>query len=276
MSAVDQAADLLRGKRLLVLSGAGLSTDSGIPDYRGPASPPRSPMTYQEFISGPVAQQRYWARSHIGWRTMLRAEPNDGHREVAGLETAGVVDAVITQNVDGLHQGAGSRNVIDLHGRLDCVLCLSCGRRSSRGRLDDRLAAANPGFTEVGFVEVAPDGDAVVSDVSAFRLVGCEICGGWLKPDVIFFGENVPRDRVDHCFALLESVQALLVVGSSLTVQSGLRFVRRAHALDFPVVIINRGVTRGDALADLRLHAGCSETLLALRQLLLAGEAVGG
>ena len=261
---VDDAADLLAGRRVVVLSGAGLSTDSGIPDYRGPDSPPRSPMTYQEFVSGLPAQQRYWARSHLGWRTIGGARPNEGHRALTTLEAAGVVIGVITQNVDGLHHKAGSRSVVDLHGRIADVVCLRCGDRSSRAYLDERLSEANPGFGAEGLVDIAPDGDAVLSDVSGFRLVVCQVCNGPLKPDVVFFGENVPADRVERCYGLVAEAQALLVVGSSLTVQSGLRFVRRAHQRALPVVVVNRGATRGDPLADLRVDAGCSPTLCAL------------
>lgn len=264
MTTVDDVAGLLAGRRVVVLSGAGLSTDSGIPDYRGPNSPARAPMTYQEFVSGEVAQQRYWARSHVGWHTIGQAEPNDGHRAVAVLEAAGVVTGVITQNVDGLHQDAGARSVIDLHGRLSRVVCLCCGEHSSREDLDARLGQANPGFRGVRPVAVAPDGDAELVDVRGFRVVGCLVCGGPLKPDVVFFGENVPRERVDRCYGVVGAGEALLVLGSSLTVQSGLRFVRRAHELSWPVVIVNRGATRGDPLADLRMDAGCSPTLRAL------------
>ena len=263
-ASLDDVAELLVGRQLLVLSGAGLSTDSGIPDYRGPGSPPRSPMTYQEFVSGHVAQQRYWARSHLGWRSMGHAQPNDGHRAVAAMETTGVVSAVITQNVDGLHQKAATRSVVDLHGRIADVVCLRCGDRSSRDGLDERLAEANPGFGADGRLDIAPDGDAVLSDVSGFRVLACQVCDGALKPGVVFFGENVPRERVDRCYALVAEAQALLVVGSSLTVQSGLRFVRRARQLSMPVVIVNRGATRGDPLADIRLDAGCSPTLCGL------------
>jgi NAD-dependent SIR2 family protein deacetylase len=266
------ALDLLTGRRVVALTGAGLSTDSGIPDYRGPDSPPRSPMTYGEFVSGVEAQQRYWARSHVGWRTMGTAHPNAGHRALAALEAAGVVHALITQNVDGLHTEAGSRQVVDLHGRISDVLCLGCGDRSSRAVLDERLGDLNPGFAEQGFVEVAPDGDAVLSDVSGFRLAPCSVCGGPLKPDVVFFGENVPKDRVARCYALVEDADVLLVAGTSLTVQSGLRFVRRAHAHGIPVVLVNRGATRGDPMVTVRLDAGCSEVLSSLADV-LAGPA---
>jgi NAD-dependent SIR2 family protein deacetylase len=229
-------------------------------------------MTYSEFVSGPAAQQRYWARSHVGWRTMGRARPNPGHRALAALEAAGVIEALITQNVDGLHTDAGSRRVVDLHGRIADVVCLRCGDRSSRAVLDRRLDELNPGFVEDGYVEIAPDGDAVLSDVSGFRLATCLVCDGPLKPDVVFFGENVPKDRVAECYALVEAADVLLVAGTSLTVQSGLRFVRRAHANRIPVVLVNRGATRGDPMTTLRLDAGCSQVLSALADA-LAGPA---
>ncbi len=250
--------------RTVALTGAGMSTDSGIPDYRGPNSPARSPMTYQEFVSGPVARQRYWARSHLGWGRMFHAAPNAGHRALAALERHGVVDAVITQNVDGLHQQAGSRAVTDLHGRIDEVVCLDCGEVTARAALHARLDALNPGFGAAGPVRPAPDGDVDFEDTSAFRIADCVRCGGILKPHVVFFGENVPKDKVARCYAEVEAADLLLVTGSSLTVQSGLRFVRRAHQRDIPVAIVNRGATRGDAFAAVRLDLGCSETLAAL------------
>ena len=268
--ALGRALDLLAGRPLVALTGAGLSTDSGIPDYRGPGSPRRTPMTYGEFVSGPAAQRRYWARSHVGWARMARAEPNAGHRAVAALEEAGVLRGVITQNVDGLHRAAGSRAVIDLHGRIADVVCLSCRRIGPRAALQERLTALNPGFVEAAgpAVEAAPDGDAMLESVAGFRLAACPACGGVLKPDVVFFGENVPRERVARAYALVDGLAdaegALLVAGSSLTVMSGLRFVRRAHQLGVPVVIVNRGTTRGDDLADVRVDAGCSEALTSL------------
>ena len=268
--ALDAALDVLADRPLVALTGAGLSTDSGIPDYRGPSSPRRTPMTYTEFVSGPVAQRRYWARSHVGWARMARAVPNPGHGALAALETAGVVRGVITQNVDGLHRAAGSEAVIDLHGRIADVVCLGCRRVSDRTELQRRLTELNPGFLEAAGarVEAAPDGDAVLAEVAGFRLAECTGCGGVLKPDVVFFGENVPRDRVAQAFALVDELAAdggaLLVAGSSLTVMSGLRFVRHAHALGVPVVVVNRGATRADDLAAVRVDAGCSETLTSL------------
>ncbi|MFD6107244.1 NAD-dependent protein deacetylase [Nocardia salmonicida] len=270
--AVERAAELLSGRRTVVISGAGLSTDSGIPDYRGPDSPARTPMTYQQFVGDPVFRQRYWARNHIGWRRMDAARPNPGHRALARLEQAGAVSGVITQNVDLLHTKAGARRVIDLHGTYARVRCLDCGNLISRMTLAQHLEAANPGFAEnvsagATGIEVAPDADAVVTDTDRFRMVDCMACGGMLKPDIVYFGENVPPDRVEAAFAMVEQARAILVAGSSLTVMSGLRFVRRAAKNGVPVVIVNRGRTRGDELATLRIDAGCSETLCALAEL---------
>ena len=260
-------ADLVADGGVVVLSGAGLSTESGIPDYRGPSGRARraEPMTYQTFVRGAAARQRYWARSHLGWRFVGRAEPNAGHRAVTELERRGLVSGIITQNVDGLHQAGGARGVIDLHGRLDRVVCLSCGQLTGRGELDERLSAANPGWAAEVTV-INPDGDAVLGDAAAgdFRVVDCRACGGLLKPDVVFFGENVPRPRVGDCFALVEPAGALLVLGSSLTVMSGYRFVRHAARLGIPVVIINQGPTRGDEHAIVRLDAPLGPALTAL------------
>jgi NAD-dependent SIR2 family protein deacetylase len=259
------ALDLLASRALVVLTGAGLSTDSGIPDYRGPGSPNRTPMTFQEFVSGPEAQRRYWARSHLGWGRMRRAEPNDGHRALARLDP----DLLITQNVDGLHEAAGSRRLVALHGRIAEVVCLSCRATSPRSALQERLAAANPGYAERHAAAVArPDGDVELDDTDDFVVPGCADCGGVLKPDVVFFGENVPPPRVERCYAavdaLADSGGALLVAGSSLTVMSGFRFVRRAAKAGVPVVIVNRGTTRGDELATYKLDVGCSGFLGAL------------
>jgi NAD-dependent SIR2 family protein deacetylase len=272
-------ADLVRGGGVVLLSGAGLSTESGIPDYRGPTGRARraEPMTYQTFVAGAAARQRYWARSHVGWRHVARAAPNAGHRAVAELERRGLLAGIITQNVDGLHQAAGARQVIELHGSLDRVLCLACGQRTARGELDDRLHAANPGWAaEAGAIH--PDGDAVLADaaVERFRVVDCRRCGGLLKPDVVFFGENVPRPRVDDCYALVGRAGALVVLGSSLTVMSGYRFVRQAAKLQIPVVIINQGQTRGDAQAIATIDAPLGQALTALVQRLGGAEDTGG
>ena len=265
---IDVALRLLAGRSLVALTGAGLSTDSGIPDYRGPGSTARTPMTYGEFRSGEPARRRYWARSHVGWARMRRAQPNDGHHAIAALERAGVLRGLITQNVDGLHRAAGSSAVVDLHGRIDEVVCLDCHDVSHRDRLQRRLGLLNPGFVDAaGAAVTAPDGDVQLDDTAGFRVAACEACGGVLKPHVVFFGENVPKHRVERSYALVDALtadDALLVAGSSLTVMSGLRFVKRAHRNGVPVVIVNRGTTRGDPLATLRVEAGCSETLSAL------------
>jgi NAD-dependent SIR2 family protein deacetylase len=262
-SAEDEALELLASRPLVALTGAGLSTDSGIPDYRGPGAPTRAPMTYQEFVGSPEAQQRYWARSHLGWQRMGRAEPNAGHHALARLDP----ELLITQNVDGLHEAAGSRRLVALHGRVADVVCLTCRTTSSRAALERELDALNPGWLERhGWVESRPDGDVDLDDTHDFVVPRCP-CGGPLKPDVVFFGENVPPDRVARCYAAVEALGssgALLVAGSSLTVMSGLRFVKRAAQGGTPIVIVNRGVTRGDALASYKLEVGCSEFLAAL------------
>jgi NAD-dependent SIR2 family protein deacetylase len=250
--------------RLVVLTGAGLSTDSGIPDYRGPGSTARQPMTYQEFVSGLPARRRYWARSHLGFGRMRRADPNDGHHALVRLDP----DLLITQNVDGLHEAAGSRSLVALHGRITDVVCLACRGTTSRASLERRLSDANPGFAD-RHADVAsrPDGDVDLDATDDFVVPDCDACGGVLKPDVVFFGENVPPARVQRCYDAVDALtadDALLVAGSSLAVMSGLRFVRRAARAGVPVVIVNRGPTRGDDLATLKLHAGCSEFLTTL------------
>lgn len=258
---------LLSGRRIAVLTGAGLSTDSGIPDYRGPDSPPANPMTIRQFTSSVDYRRRYWARNHVGWRRMAATRPNAGHRALAALEHAGVVTGIITQNVDLLHTRAGSRTVINLHGTYARVVCLDCRATMSRAALADLLEAANPGFTEraeAGALAVAPDADAVVADTDSFRFVDCPACAGMLKPDIVYFGESVAKDIVEQAYSLVDSADALLVAGSSLTVFSGYRFVRHAAARAIPVAILNRGPTRGDDLATVKVDAGCSPMLALL------------
>lgn len=263
-AAFPALVELVAGGGVVVLSGAGLSTESGIPDYRGETGRKRRarPMTYQAFVGSAAARRRYWARSHVGWRHMARAAPNAGHYAVAELQRHGLVNGIITQNVDGLHQSGGAHRVVELHGNLDRVRCLGCGARTSRTTLDRRLHAANPAWSARA-AAINPDGDAVIGDewIAGFHVVDCAVCGGVLKPDVIFFGENVPRRRVDECYELTEGARALLVLGSSLTVMSGRRFVRRATELGTPVAIINQGATRGDEHASVRLDAPLGVTL---------------
>lgn len=261
---------LLAGRRIAVLTGAGMSTDSGIPDYRGPDSPPANPMTIRQFVTSRDYRRRYWARNHLGWRHMAQTEPNAGHRALAALERAGVITGVITQNVDLLHTKAGSAVVINLHGTYAQVICLDCGHTMSRAALAELLEAANPGFAEraekVGGLAVAPDADAFVSDTDSFRFIDCPACGGMLKPDIVYFGESVAKEVVDQAYSLIDNSEALLVAGSSLTVFSGYRFVRHAAAHAIPVAIINRGPTRGDELATVKVDAGCSPMLTLLAE----------
>ena len=271
-SAADRLAGLaglVAGGSVAILSGAGLSTESGIPDYRGPTGLARragTPMTYQAFTGSAAARQRYWARSHLGWGHIAGAEPNAGHRAVAELDRRGLLTGIITQNVDGLHQSAGAGQVIELHGSLDRVRCLGCGERTPRLDLDRRLRDANPAWAAGPAAPLNPDGDVELGDdqVSTFRVVDCPGCGGLLMPDVVFFGENVPRPRVDTCFALVARSAALVVLGSSLTVMSGYRFVRHAARLGVPVAIVNQGATRGDAHAAITLDAALGDTLAEL------------
>jgi NAD-dependent SIR2 family protein deacetylase len=259
--------DLVASGEVTLLSGAGLSTESGIPDYRGPSGRARraEPMTYQAFTGAAQSRRRYWARSHLGWRHVALARPNAGHLAVAELQRRGLVAGIITQNVDGLHQAAGARDVIELHGSLSRVICLDCGERTPRPRLDERLAEANRGWA-ARVATINPDGDAALADdeVAGFQVVDCEGCGGVLKPDVVFFGENVPRPRVEECYRLVERSRGLIVLGSSLTVMSGYRFVRHAARHGVPVVIVNQGETRGDKHAVATLDAPLGATLTAL------------
>ena len=264
--AFETLAAVFRGGGVVVLSGAGLSTESGIPDYRGATGRARrgEPMTYQVFTGAEAARQRYWARSHLGWRHVTGAAPNAGHHAVAMFERQGLLRGIITQNVDGLHQAAGARNVTELHGSLHRVVCLSCWQRTSRLALDARLRAANPEWHERA-AEVNPDGDVALEETAGFVIVDCEDCGGLLKPDVVFFGENVPKQRVEACYELVSSASALVVLGSSLAVMSGYRYVRHASSLGIPVVIVNQGATRGDDLAMATLDAPLGTTLHAVQ-----------
>jgi NAD-dependent SIR2 family protein deacetylase len=267
----DRVRRLLDAGGVLVLTGAGISTESGIPDYRGPTGASRrtAPMTYQAFVGDAAARQRYWARSFLGWRQLATARPNDGHRVVAALQHAGRVDGIVTQNVDGLHQAAGATGVVELHGGLDQVRCLSCGCRSSRVELDQRLHALNPDFAarQLGVNPANADGDVELADdaLAAFVPPSCLSCASaLLKPDVVFFGESVPPERVARCFALVESARSMLVLGSSLTVFSGFRFARAAVRRGIPLAVVNQGATRADDIADVKIEAALGEFLVAL------------
>ncbi len=270
----EPVAEALAVGGVLVLSGAGISTESGIPDYRGDGGSlsRHTPMTYQDFTTSARARRRYWARSHLGWRTFGRARPNAGHRAVAAFGRHGLLSGVITQNVDGLHQAAGSQGVVELHGSLDRVVCLTCGTFSARRELAGRLEEANPGFSPVA-AGINPDGDADLTDeqVGDFHVVPCTVCGGVLKPDVVFFGESVPPARVEECRELVRGAASVLVLGSSLTVMSGLRFVRQADQAGTPVLIVNRDATRGDRHAVTRVALPLGKTLTAVAERLGVG-----
>ena len=264
---------MLRGKRLLALTGAGCSTESGIPDYRGAGRPPRTrpSIQHREFVDRVEDRRRYWARSLLGWPRLAAARPNDAHRALAELEGAGVVRGLITQNVDGLHAAAGSRAVVELHGALARVRCLHCPATLARDELQHRLLSANPEFARRAHdVAVAPDGDAELPDeiLADFAVVPCDVCDGVLMPDVVFFGGSVPRPVLDAAWDVFDRAEALLVVGSSLTVFSGYRFVRRAAERGMPIAIVNHGPTRGDPHATLLVDARAGHALPALARAL--------
>lgn len=263
-SPIEAALDALAGRRIAVLTGAGISTDSGIPDYRGANSIPRTPMTFQAFLASATARRRYWAGSHLGWQRFRAATPNAGHRALARLEAAGVVTGVLTQNVDALHERAGSRRVVDLHGRLDRVVCLSCGQVYARDAVAGLITQQNPWLAETDAAVLRPDGDADVSRIDEFLPPLCNLCGGILKPDIVFFGEFIPTDKFFDARALVTQADALLIAGSSLVVNSGIRFLDQADKRSIPVVIVNRGSTRGDGRATVKIDAGTSEALSAL------------
>jgi NAD-dependent SIR2 family protein deacetylase len=272
--ALDELHDFVqRHPRLFVLTGAGISTDSGIPGYRDEngewkRSPP---ITLQEFLGSLASRQRYWARSMIGWPVVAEAQPNDAHRALARLGAAGHVPTLVTQNVDGLHQRAGSREVIELHGSIGAVTCLDCGTRHDRATIQQRLEDENPALLEV-VAEPAADGDAHLEwhDLGGFRIPACPACGGLLKPAVVFFGENVPRATVDDATRGLEAADAVLVAGSSLMVYSGYRFCVWAQKMGKPIAAINQGRTRADDLLTLKVAASCADTLTALAARLAA------
>lgn len=266
LSLVDHAERLLAGRRVAVLTGAGVSTDSGIPDYRGEGAPVRSPMTVQTFLGDARARQRYWAGSHLGWRYFAAAGPNPGHAALADLELAGVVNGVITQNVDGLHLRAGSRHVVDVHGSMDRVTCLSCGQQFAREDIAARMTRENPWLAQPETVKLNPDGDVDIDAVGEMIVPTCTVCEGMLKPDVVFFGELVPTTKFTAASALIRTADAFIVAGSSLVVNSGIRLLEQAVRRRVPIVIVNRGETKGDSRATLKIDAGTSEVLSALKE----------
>ncbi len=280
VEALTRLADLLAAsRRCVVLTGAGVSTESGLPDYRDHSGAWKRtpPMSYQQFIGSHAARQRYWARALTGWRQFRDVAPNRAHHALARLEQADVVHAVITQNVDGLHQRAGSRQVIDLHGRIDLVECLRCRHASPRESMQAQLAERNPGWVTL-HAEMAPEGDAVLEqgDFTGFELPHCECCAGPLKPAVVFFGENVPQHVVAHACAAVRGADLLLVAGSSLMVMSGHRFVREARSLGIPIGVINIGRTRADDEVTIKIEAGCGEVLSLLAANALRTHPVSG
>lgn len=258
---LEHARKLLANQSVVVLTGAGISTSSGIPDYRGEGRVQKHPLTFDQFMTSKSNQARYWARSYVGWHRIAAAEPNRGHLALAKAEKSNLVSHIITQNVDGLHQKAGSDNVVELHGRLDRVLCVGCGEILSRAEFDGRIHQLNPEFLELENVEFSPDGDAEIEPPKNFRVPSCQGCGSHYKPDVVFFGEQVPKDRVTLAESLVSAATAIVVAGSSLTVNSGLRLVKQAKKQQLPVVIVNLGETKADAIADVKLN-GSTTTLL--------------
>jgi len=265
-ASIDRAVEVLAGRRIAVLTGAGVSTDSGIPDYRGKGAPTRTPMTAQQFLSSADARRRYWVGSHLGWRVFAAAQPNDGHRALADLESTGVANGVITQNVDGLHVRAGSGRVVELHGTMRRVGCLQCGQVFDRRDLAERVEADNPWISLPENVELGPDGDVTPASADGFVVPVCSVCGGTLKPDVVFFGEYIPVEKFREAEQLVHTSDALVVAGSSLVVNSGIRLVERARRKRLPVVIVNRGETRADQRAAVKIDGGTTHVLRAFAE----------
>lgn len=263
---LDYAREQLAGKSILVLTGAGVSTESGIPDYRGEGKTERHPMTFDVFMGTEAARARYWARSYVGWSVIAKAKPNGSHFALAQAESLGRISHIITQNVDSLHQQAGSKKVTELHGRLDKVICMSCRALIDRLMMDSLIEEVNPTIKKDFSVEFTPDGDAEIEATADFRIPPCPTCGGILKPDVVFFGESVPSERVSATMDQLERCDALLVAGSSLTVNSGMRFARAANKAGKPIVIVNVGPTKADEIALAKIEA---PTSIALEELLI-------
>lgn len=267
---IDRLVARVRGARITALTGAGISTDSGIPDYRSPGAPVRTPMTAQMFLSSPDFRRHYWARNHLGWRHMDAARPNSGHQALTDLQRQERLSGVITQNVDMLHTKAGTCNVIELHGCYGRVRCMGCGWTISRHRLAAIFESLNPGFADRvrgrGAIEVAPDADMTVDETGDFVVADCPQCAGILKPDIVYFGENAPKNIVAQSYSLIDASDVLLVAGSSLTVMSGLRFARYARRTGKLVVVLNRGATRADDIADDKIDHYCGVVLPALAE----------
>ena len=264
---VDDALRVLSGRSFAVLTGAGISTDSGIPDYRGEGAPKNHPMSLNEFLNSEERLKRYWMGSHLGWLTFHAAKPNPGHLAIAQLEREGAASGVITQNVDGLHHEAGSRQIVDLHGRLDKVRCLDCGQSFARGAIARQIDDDNPEFSQrFDASQVMPDGDVKISTDTDFVVPVCDLCQGMLKPEVVFFGEFVPTSVFQMAQKMVERSDALVVAGSSLVVNTGMRLVAQAQKRRRPVVVINRGPTKADQLATVRIEAGTSEALVAISE----------
>jgi len=262
---IDEAVSILRGRSAAVLTGAGVSTDSGIPDYRGVGAPKQHPMSFSDFLQSHRHRQRYWLGSHMGWSRFAAAEPNRGHEAIASAEEASLFSGVVTQNVDALHHKAGSLRVIDLHGRLDKVRCIHCGQSFSRQSIAHTIDLLNPWLEKRDISgHIKPDGDVDVAVTSEFVVPSCDMCDGVLKPEVIFFGEFVPTGVFDQAASLIARSEALIIAGSSLVVNTGMRLVNLAHRKKIPIVIINRGPTKADRVATVRIEAGTSETLDAL------------
>jgi NAD-dependent SIR2 family protein deacetylase len=263
--AIDEAVSVVRGRKAAVLTGAGVSTDSGIPDYRGEGAPKQHPMSFSDFLQSHRHRQRYWLGSHMGWSRFAAAEPNRGHHAIAWAEEASLFSGVVTQNVDALHHKAGSLRVVDLHGRLDKVRCIHCGQSFTRQSIAATIENLNPWLEHQDISgAIKPDGDVDVAVTGDFVVPSCDMCEGVLKPEVIFFGEFVPSGVFDQAASLISRSDALVVAGSSLVVNTGMRLVNLAHKKRIPIVVINRGPTKADRLATVRIDAGTSETLEAL------------
>ena len=268
--ALAHALRVLDGRRMTILTGAGVSTDSGIPDYRGKGAPVRRPMTVEQFLGSDTARRRYWVGSHLGWRSFASADPNAGHRAIAALEQHGLASGVITQNVDGLHVRAGSRRVVELPGTMRRVFCTRCGQVFDRRDLASRVESDNPWLVTTHELPLGPDGDVTPETTEGFIVPDCSVCAGTLKPDVVFFGEYIPAEKFREAEQLVVGSEALVIAGSSLVVNSGIRLLERARRRRIPIVIINRGQTRADARATVKIDGGTSEALTALLEGLVA------